>query len=57
MRFERADPPLFAAPYFLASRMAFSARVSLVEATTFIDYTVVRKTLRKESRRRLHRED
>ena len=29
--------PLLAAPYFLASRMAFSARVSLVEATTFID--------------------
>jgi hypothetical protein len=45
MRFERADSPLFAAPYFLASRMAFSARVSLVEATTFIDYDVVSKAI------------
>jgi hypothetical protein len=30
--------PLLAAPYFLASRMAFSALVSFVEATTFIDW-------------------
>jgi hypothetical protein len=32
------DVPLLAAPYFLASRIARSALVSLVEATTFIDY-------------------
>ena len=29
--------PLLAAPYFFASRIALSARVSLVEATTFMD--------------------
>lgn len=34
------DIPLLAAPYFLASRMAFSARVNFVDATTFIDYIV-----------------
>lgn len=35
------DVPLLAAPYFLASRIARSALVNLVDATTFMDYRLV----------------